>query len=56
MKLNASDKWFFFSIPVYAVVGIADICYKWFDPAYVTMAWILYLCIGVLVFKLWRCI
>lgn len=54
-KLSATDKWFFYSIPPYVAIGIADIVYKWCDPTFISAkTWVLWLLIGVIYFRLWK--
>jgi len=44
-RWSFTDKCFFGSMIPYFGVGIPDLYFKWFDPTYVTMVWILFLAI-----------
>lgn len=56
MRLNLSDtdKWFFYSIPPYVIISIASIIYMWSDIQSITLAWVVWLSIGVIRFRLWK--
>lgn len=54
MKLRPSDRYFLYSIPVYVAIGTLDIIFGWYPVELNTAAWILYLAVGVLYFRLWK--